>query len=692
MSAPKRPFAGKPRAALLGAVLATLAMVCSAPASAASAGAFAWGANESGQLGNGTTTPSNVPVAVTGLGSGVKAVSAGFRHSLALLYNGTVVEWGGGGTVPVAVSGLGGVTAISAGGYHNLALLANGTVLAWGNNEFGQLGDGSTEGSAAPVPVSGLSSVTAISAGYTHSLALLSNGTVMAWGHNDVGQLGNGTTVNSDVPVPVGGLSGATAISAGGYHSLALLSGGGVMAWGYNRYGQLGNASMTNSDTPVAVSALTGVAAISAGGFHSLALMTGGTVTSWGNYYQGASNDVPVAVAGLTGVTAISAGFFHDLARLESGTAMTRGNNESGQLGNATNQGGATPVAVSGLSGVTLVGAGGYDSLAYSPPPPTVTAVNPSSGPLVGGTSVTVTGTNFGGATAVKFGANNATSFKVNSETSITAISPAGMGTVDVTVTTPGGTSATSSADRFSYVHVGGETLPELGRCVAATPNTGEYKNGLCVSWAEGRGRNNWLPGPGEKKKFAGSLSGVALETVGKVRITCTSGASKGEYTGPKSQTVTITLKGCERSAGHEPCQGAGAASGEIVSSALEGSLGFIKRGEKPIVGWDLKHEPSLATFECGSGGKLLASLEGSVIAPIKASNIDKMFLEFSSKYTAAHGVQVPEQFEGGVKDTLSLALVSGVTKTTEQAGLVATYTTTNEELLEVKAKCEGTC
>jgi hypothetical protein len=86
------------------------------------------------------------------------------------------------------------------------------------------------------------------------------------------------------------------------------------------------------------------------------------------------------------------------------------------------------------------------------PPSPTVTKVEPNVGPATGGTSVTITGTNFTGATTVKFGSTNATSFTANSQTSITAVSPAGgAGTVDVTVTTPGGTSETGAPDKFSY-------------------------------------------------------------------------------------------------------------------------------------------------------------------------------------------------------------------------------------------------
>ena len=84
---------------------------------------------------------------------------------------------------------------------------------------------------------------------------------------------------------------------------------------------------------------------------------------------------------------------------------------------------------------------------------PTVTGVSPSSGPVTGGTTVTITGTGFSGATAVTFGATAATSKTVNSDTQITAVSTAGVAgqTVDITVTTPGGASATSSADQFTY-------------------------------------------------------------------------------------------------------------------------------------------------------------------------------------------------------------------------------------------------
>ncbi len=92
---------------------------------------------------------------------------------------------------------------------------------------------------------------------------------------------------------------------------------------------------------------------------------------------------------------------------------------------------------------------------------PSITAINPTSGPLAGGTSVTITGSLFTGATAVKFGANNATAFTVNSDTQITATSPPGAaGVVDVTVTTGSGTSGLGASDQFTYGAVSGPSSP----------------------------------------------------------------------------------------------------------------------------------------------------------------------------------------------------------------------------------------
>jgi alpha-tubulin suppressor-like RCC1 family protein len=442
--------------------------------------AFSWGQDLAGQLGDGTIAQSDTPQLVSDL-SFVTSVSAGNRFSRALLSDGDVMAWGSNeadelgenastmSDVPVVVEGLSDVKAIAAGSDFGLALRRNGTVMAWGGNESGQLGDGGVEESEVPAAVKGLSGVSAIAAGGEHSMALTDDGKVVSWGEGLHGELGDSKDKSSAVPVDVQGLTGVKAIAAGGEHSLAVLSDGTVKAWGADSSGQLGNSNVEEEDeegeriseVPVAVEGLSGATAVAAGSRFSLALVTGGSVMAWGEDKSGQlgdgsvtrSEETPVAVSGLSGVTTIAAGGTHSLALLGDGAVMTWGEDKYGELGNGTaGEPSDLPVAVSGLNAATGIAAGGFHDLAFGEPVPTVTGVNPAVGPRTGETTVTVTGTGFSEASAVKFGTSNATDFTVNSSTSITAVSPAGSGTANVTVTAPAGTSPTVSGDRFTYL------------------------------------------------------------------------------------------------------------------------------------------------------------------------------------------------------------------------------------------------
>ena len=156
-----------------------------------SGGVRCWGNNSNGQLGNGTTTDSNVPVTVIGFGAGtpVSQISVGYRRTCALQVDGNVRCWGmatgAGGTdssTSVAVGGLTGVTQVAAGSDHACALLTDGSVRCWGSNQFGQLGNGTTADSLVPVGVYGLSGVLQVTAGSEHTCALIGAGSVVCWG------------------------------------------------------------------------------------------------------------------------------------------------------------------------------------------------------------------------------------------------------------------------------------------------------------------------------------------------------------------------------------------------------------------------------------------------------------------------------------------------------------------------------
>jgi alpha-tubulin suppressor-like RCC1 family protein len=176
-----------------------------------------WGRNGNAQLGNGTYTSSSTPVTVSGITTAA-VVSGGGGHTCAVLTDGTVRCWGendqgqlgngttAGSTTPVQVAGLAGAVSVSAGWRHTCALLGDGTVRCWGENQNGQLGDGTTTNRTTPVPVSGITGATAVTAGWWHhSCALLGDGTVKCWGDNQWGQLGNGTTTDSNSPVTMSG-------------------------------------------------------------------------------------------------------------------------------------------------------------------------------------------------------------------------------------------------------------------------------------------------------------------------------------------------------------------------------------------------------------------------------------------------------------------------------------------------------
>lgn len=280
-----------------------------------------WGFNGHGQLGNNTTTESHVPVGVVGLSSGALAVSAGGEHACAVTSTGAVVCWGNNASgqlgnnstteshVPVPVTGLSsGVVAVSASPTHTCALTVTGGLKCWGSNVFGQLGNNTTTDSLSPVDVVGLSSgVVRVIAADFGTCALTVTGGVKCWGNNYSGQLGDGSNKYSNVPVDVVGLaSGVLGISAGRSGGCAITSVGAVKCWGSNIFGQLGNNTTIDSTVPVDVAGLaSGVVAIESGDLVTCAILSTGGINCWGWNATGQlgnnstiDSHVPVSVVG----------------------------------------------------------------------------------------------------------------------------------------------------------------------------------------------------------------------------------------------------------------------------------------------------------------------------------------------------------------------------------------------------------
>lgn len=338
-----------------------------------------WGRNRWGQLGNGTQNKTwccckSTPVQVSGLGD-IIALAGGGMYSVALKSDETVWAWGlnnygqlGDGTTtnkttPVQVSGLKDIIAIAAGrGLHSLALKKDSTVWAWGLNNNYQLGNLNYTTvdcyyKSTPMQVRGLTSITAIAVGGTHSLALKKDGTVWMWGkYNNKDH--HKSVVIYKTPMQVSGLTGITVIAAGSSHSLALKNDSTVWSFGQNDYGQLSDGDTTYKVTPVQVSGLSGIIAIAEGNSHSLALKNDGTVWAWGRNQHGQLGDgttknktIPVQVTGLKDIIAIAGGHSHSLALQNNGTIWAWGRNQHGQLGDATTTKKTIPVKYIGVYG-----------------------------------------------------------------------------------------------------------------------------------------------------------------------------------------------------------------------------------------------------------------------------------------------------------------------------------------------------
>jgi len=243
-------------------------------------------------------------------------------------------------------------SSLIAGEFHACGLTASGAAYCWGQNQFGQLGNGTTTPITNPTPLpvtGGLTFVKLSGNGRTNTCGITTAGTTWCWGSGSNGRLGNGTTTDSPVPTQVSGGLTFTQITTGLTHSCALTADGSAYCWGYNINGQLGDSSTINRTAPVAVKTSLKFTAITAGrDYFTCGIAVGGDAYCWGAVPNSTSTTGPILVTGGVKFTSIDAGQSHICGVTTTQAAYCWGRNFDGQIGDNSQTPRSVPTLVSG--------------------------------------------------------------------------------------------------------------------------------------------------------------------------------------------------------------------------------------------------------------------------------------------------------------------------------------------------------
>ncbi|HRE62513.1 MAG TPA: hypothetical protein PKU77_01920, partial [Ferruginibacter sp.] len=319
---------------------------------------WSWGFNNYGQLGNGNTTGSSVPLQV-GSDNGW-LMACGFYQSIGIKTNGQILTWGsnsygqlGNGSLinsfsPGQITNRGDKPyQISSGHLNNLIIKSNGSLWGWGSNSSGELGDGTQVDKLIPSQVGTETNWRNVKTYSAMSVGIKQDGTLWAWGNNQNQALGSGSSTPMYQTTPLlisnDGKWMDIASSQNGFCSMMIKADGTLWGWGLNQYGELGNGTTTQLFTPTQIGTDTWKA-VSIGNTHSLGIKSNGTLWAWGMGGAGelgtgidyAQSLEPTQVGTSAGWVAIQAGQGYSIALTVNGILWTWGNGWYGTLGNGS--------------------------------------------------------------------------------------------------------------------------------------------------------------------------------------------------------------------------------------------------------------------------------------------------------------------------------------------------------------------
>ena len=292
----------------------------------------------------------------------VKQVSCARGQSGVITEDGSLWMWGnnefgqlGDGTTetkknPVKI--MEHVKSIDLDTYHSGAITEDGNLWMWGLNSRGQLGDGTTKDKLRPVKV--MENVTTIDLGNMHSGAITEDGNLWMWGENEYGQLGDGTTETTYNPVKI--MSNVKSVSLGYASTGVIAENGDLYTWGENEYGQLGNGTTETTYNPMKI--MSNVKSVSLGLLNCGAITEDGNLWMWGSgeLGDGTTETTYNPVKIMSNVKSISNGNNMNAAITEDGNLWMWGFNSVGQLGDGTTETKKSPVKI--MHNVKSVSAG----------------------------------------------------------------------------------------------------------------------------------------------------------------------------------------------------------------------------------------------------------------------------------------------------------------------------------------------